>query len=851
MKKRSLFSAYHVLTLIFSLLYVSVQAQTYSVDRNGVLRDASGKEAAFFGVNYTLPFAHAFRMHKFLGVNPKEAIDKDVYHFARLGFNAYRIHVWDVEVSDTLGNLLENQHLDLLDYLVFKLKERNIKVLFTPIAYWGNGYPEQDEPGGFSSKWGKGEIAGNEEAIRAHERYITQFMDHINPYTGKANKEEPDLVGVEISNEPYHPVSNEETKSYVNRLVGAIRSTGCKKPVFYNASINFDKTQAFCDANIDGLTFQWYPSGLVAGHTRKENFLLTVDKYPLPFDSIRHFKEKARIIYEFDAPDVADPYIYPAIARTFRTSGFQWITQFSYDPIEIAWANTDYQTHYLNLAYTPGKAISMKIAAEVVKRIPRFKDFGAYPVDTLFDAFHVSYNEKLSEMSTSTAFFYSNTTRTCPKDLKSLSEIAGCGSSPVINYEGTGAYFLDKLGDGIWRLEVMPDAVWIEDPFGSNSMKKEVATVLWNEWPMVIRLPNLGDQFSFKGINSGNQHKGEAVQATMTVTPGTYLLVRKGVENRIWTPQSAYKQITLNEFVAPHRQVNAFKLLHRPAVSVSSGKAQAIQAKIIGPSFPDSVCLFVRSKGQEYQPFSVVPMKHAGGYDYQASIPAGMLEEGITDYWITVYKGDKCFTFPGNHEGDPSKWDYYSTDCWSVHVASDQQVLVLFDARMDENKAEVYAVKGGFGLIRESVGSYPTEKALSFTVNEMNPKGEFLLRSYIHEKVNGRRDKLAKCSQLCAKFGQLHGIDSLQIGFITTDGFTYKTTVKVTNNALIHIPIANLQQTVTILRPMQYPGFMPDYRKPEKTILLDLQKIDFIEISTGSGLSVKQPAVDLFGVWLE
>ncbi len=59
------------------------------------------------------------------------------------------------------------------------------------------------------------------------------------------------------------------------------------------------------------------------------------------------------MIYEFDPADIMYSYMYPAMVRTFRTAGFQWITQFSYDPMDIAYANTEYQTHFLNLAYTP------------------------------------------------------------------------------------------------------------------------------------------------------------------------------------------------------------------------------------------------------------------------------------------------------------------------------------------------------------------------------------------------------------------------------------------------------------------------------------------------------------------
>jgi hypothetical protein len=68
----------------------------------------------------------------------------------------YRIHVWDTEISDAEGNLLENEHLELFDYLLKQLKDRDINFMITPIAYWGNGWPEPDEnTPGFSHKYGK------------------------------------------------------------------------------------------------------------------------------------------------------------------------------------------------------------------------------------------------------------------------------------------------------------------------------------------------------------------------------------------------------------------------------------------------------------------------------------------------------------------------------------------------------------------------------------------------------------------------------------------------------------------------------------------------------------------------
>ena len=95
------------------------------VDNKGVMRyTKGGAEAAFFGVNYTVPFAYGYRSIKALNLDLKKEIDKDVYHFARLGIDAFRVHVWDVEIADSAGNLLQNEHLDLFDYLLAVLKKR-------------------------------------------------------------------------------------------------------------------------------------------------------------------------------------------------------------------------------------------------------------------------------------------------------------------------------------------------------------------------------------------------------------------------------------------------------------------------------------------------------------------------------------------------------------------------------------------------------------------------------------------------------------------------------------------------------------------------------------------------------
>src|SRR5690606_23207076 len=215
------------------------------------------------GVNYSAPFAHAYRSAQRMGVDIKEEIDNDVYHLSRLGLDLYRIHVWDTEISDSLGNLLENEHLDTFDYLLKKLKDKGFNLMITPIAYWGNGWPEPDgETPGFSHKYGKADGLHDPDAIKAQHNYLEQFLNHVNPYTGIAYKNDPDIIAFEISNEPHHRGEAEKVTEFVSGMVGAMKKTGLKKPIFYNISHGVHFADAYFKGGIQGGTFQWYPTGL-------------------------------------------------------------------------------------------------------------------------------------------------------------------------------------------------------------------------------------------------------------------------------------------------------------------------------------------------------------------------------------------------------------------------------------------------------------------------------------------------------------------------------------------------------------------------------------------------------------
>ncbi|WP_151087760.1 cellulase family glycosylhydrolase [Hymenobacter baengnokdamensis] len=543
------------------LLALSTRAQTPGtpptgdvfVDAHGILRwQKTKREVALFGVNYTAPFAYSYRALGQVGADREKAIDQDVYHLSRLGLDAFRLHVWDIEITDTLGNLQQNDHLRLLDYLISKLKARGIKVILTPIAYWGNAYPEPRNTGpGFSSIYDKGVAYTNPRAIKAQENYLGQLLNHRNQYTGERYRQDPDIIAYEVCNEPHYHLPLAPVKDFANRMVAAMRATGYTKPIFYNISESPEVHDALLDANVQGFSFQWYPENLVAGHELRGNFLPYVDQYPLPYKGDARFERRAKMVYEFESADVLQPIMYPSMARSFRAAGFQWATQFAYDPLGIAYANTEYQTHYLNLAYTPAKALSMLIASKVFHEMPRAQAGSRYPADSVFGAALVSYRRQLSEWNAPGEFYYTSNTIDNPVKPAALRHVAGVGSSPVVQYGGSGAYFLDQLAPGVWRLEVMPDAVPVSDPFATPSLRKAVTRIEWNEQPLTLALAELGADFQLKGLNEGNTAQAQASGGKLLVRPGAYLLTKAGKDARAWTAQTPAGPRQLGEFVAP------------------------------------------------------------------------------------------------------------------------------------------------------------------------------------------------------------------------------------------------------------------------------------------------------------
>ncbi|MEW6193546.1 MAG: cellulase family glycosylhydrolase [Bacteroidota bacterium] len=852
------------LLIIYFLFTSFILSQTKTdtnifVDDEGTLRwKKNNEEVSLFGVNYTTPFAYSYRTHKKLNLSLKEAIDLDVAQMVRLGFDAFRVHVWDREISDRNGNLLKNEHLELFDYLLAKLSGNGIKTILTPIAWWGTGWPEPDiETPGFSQVYSKVELITNGKAREAQRNYLKQIMDHVNPYTKFSYKNDPSIIAVEIINEPRHPDNQAQVTQYINELYEVIRETGFTKPIFYNISENWNDSQAnaVTKSKIEGISFQWYPTSLVHNKTLDGNYLIDVNEYKIPDEKIENFGNKAKMVYEFDAADIAGSFMYPAMTRSFREAGMQFAAMFSYDPTQLAWSNTEYPTHFLNLLYTPSKAISLMIAGKVFKNVQRYKSYGNFPSNNNFENFRISSEENLSEMNSETEFYYSNSTLSLPKKLESLTNIAGVGNSSVVKYDGTGSYFLDKLENGIWRLEVYPDCIWIRDPFEQTSLSREVARLFWNRRRLEINLPDLDEQFSVNQLN-GKMEKHLIVDKNFfDATPGIYLLVSKMVDKKSTQKYLSKREKFLDGIYIPNKDQKEIFVVNSSNQLIAD--SQDFVFGIAAERKINKVFLFVKRLG--WRGFAKYVLKNSGGFDYILADSAIKLEPGDFEYCVTLETEDGIITFPGNIKKSPTDWDFGINQLWKGTFISNELPLVLFDVNRDQKDIVLPHFTEQMRYETDyKTGSVNGKSSLQLKIHYRDSSTiPFGFQVNVKKYINLLKPNEYKNIVIKARTNEQQM--PVKVIFLTKNGLSFGTEAVLNNDwSTITIPIQEFKISEALILPNSYPKFLPKIWKSDitgKELEGEILNIEFLQIICNANgkngeLQLDQ-TLEIESVWLE
>jgi hypothetical protein len=817
----------------------------------------SNVEVAMLGANYCLPSASDYRAAGAVHADRKRLIDQDMTHFARMGWDALRLSFWgDWECCDRDGNLVANDHLDLLDYLIFRAKKRDLHMLFSPIITYSSLWPGVDDPSavGFSRYYKKEELGTNPKAIAAQVNYLKQILNHVNPYTKLALKDEPYLCFVELINEPaQHPQDFGGSVSYINALNDAVRETGCQKITFFNFSQDFAMAQAIAASKVDGVSFAWYPSGLVAGHQLRGNFLRTVDDYsPMLAPELAG---RPRVVYEYDMPDVMSGYHYPAMVRTFRSVGAQFAAMFSYDMLATAPYNLGWQTHCLNMVYTPQKAASAIIASQVMRRIPRMQAVGPYPQNRKFGDFRVSYEENLSELVSTDLFYYSNNTASRPPSPGKLRRVVGFGSSPVVRYEGVGLYFLDKIEDGVWRLEVYPDSIQIDDPFAPTRTDRLVFQLISRQWPMKVDLPDLRGSFKVEPLNEGNTHSAVAVDGLFEARPGVYLLTSTARTTAVKLPDrlpGVPYYLGMREFVCPEPSAaRTAVVIHAQTDYLDSGPV-SISATVASASAPDSVSLQVTAGAGSI----TVPMTHQKGYDYAGTVPRGRIPAGGFTYTVSVSTAGNVLVFPRDSPVASNRAEDYVSNV----VAADSPV-VIFDPARDIRKLAVSRSGESRNRVPKAVeGSQPGSVAFPFGCPAPRLADDFTASLYIGDRVSERGASISRAKAIHVRLKGVLAPSVIRVTLVEKDGSAWSEKVFASSQwAEVVVPLSALRAAKSAMLPQAYPGTWSYWLSPPagrtsidigqvERLQFSLRKADFGTIST---VDSAQAAVAIEGASLQ
>ena|GEM_PF-304460 len=618
------------------------------VDERGIMRwRDDGSEVALFGVNYLLPFGDEYHRTSLLGEDPWTVLERDFSHLERLGVDLIRIHIFDREISDRDGHLVESVHLRLLDRLVQLAERHGIYLFLTPIAWWWT--PNQSP--GFSTSYPMMEMNVHPDAIKAQEVYLEELLSRVNPLTGRRYADEPHIVAWEIINEPlYDPATtDEQVLAYINRLATSIRRTGTTKPIFYNFWEG--KARLAQRSGLDGATFNWYPTGLNAGAGRRENVLPLVERVPWP-EYPWAYEGMAKVVYEFDAADILSPLYLPAMALAMRCAGVQMAAQFQYDALSTAPYNAAYATHYLNLAYTPEKAVAFWIAGHVFRSISTVE----LCADSLFQLV-LDPEADLVVLDDGEWFAHTGNTVASPRDRASLRHVYGTGSSPVVRYEGTGAYFFDRMGEGLWSLDLFPDVVALADPHAPGKLDREVGRLISRRQRMAVNLPGLEGGFLVVDATSGRTVARLHGDAEFEIEPGNYWLVADeeaaelGVVEQQRLGRLSRGLVTRPFIPVPEPGSRPPALRHTPPANATAGRPVTLDVVVAADQSPDGVvAVMVDGSGALRE----IPLERVGAYQYQGDIPAEFVREGILRYWFRVEIDGASHYLPPGAGGTPS-----------------------------------------------------------------------------------------------------------------------------------------------------------------------------------------------------
>ncbi|VGO13030.1 hypothetical protein PDESU_01584 [Pontiella desulfatans] len=547
-----------------------------------------GSEAVLWGVNLQPSLSWEYRRMANHGLHEpfemdayKAMIDEAYDELELMGCNLIRIHLSPGDFTDTEGNLVENQWLELTDYVLAEAEKRG---MYTYLAFLNTLGAARGKDTFISTKDDTKPIWMIDPVFMAKaDRFIRQLLNRQNRFSGGAKyKSSPALAIVEPINEPGYFTREEieaypnclavyldwlkangkadsvegfttwradNSKRYINRMVQFFRDEGVAAPMSWSMEwprmmewTGEDVFEAAAESDAEIVSVCFYPGQAAAYQKRGEDLKAigeqnyfgyiqqSYDEQPWHgWMRDERFRKKARIVYEFETYYNQTSYLYPLMAKYFRAQGIQAAAMWTY--ILPGQAEYTAAAHNLNLKTTPNKTAAFIAAGEVMKSQPRYELFSTTSeTEDYFSNTALSYELGCSAFGTGRQLIHSES---LPQEfidhLPPLSEefdrMVGRGDSPYVKYGGSGLYFIEsQSGKGV-TIKILPDAEFVLPRYLPNGRgEKTVELTVEKSHSFELNLPGFGNDCKVYRKVDGQWKRITSIGARFEALPGEYLI---------------------------------------------------------------------------------------------------------------------------------------------------------------------------------------------------------------------------------------------------------------------------------------------------------------------------------------
>jgi hypothetical protein len=360
---------------------------------------------------------------------------------------------------------------------------------------------------------------------------------------------------------------------------------------------------------------------------------------------------------------------------------------------------------------------------------------------------------------------------------------------------------------------------------------------------MFIDLPDLGEAYSVKAVNDGNSFSTEAGQRSFAVSPGTYLLVKKGIQSKI-KPADPFKNITVKEFAAPKASLKETIVRHQPLESIAAGAGYEIDASVYSADTIQTVELFASAPGSRMER---IPMERASGYNYRGTIPPKFSKQGNLRYHIVVKQNNLNYSYPSGLQTHPWDWDFYDRVPYETAVVPDTDPVFLFNAVSDadelmrpwlRNSAVVPGADGSAEL-RINI-----EKLFTTDPENRNAArvSDYSLRFFTGTKTIGRKNDGLTSKKIVFRGRSLTGKPcKVQVALVTKNGDAFGGMLTVGNERTDYsFTIAALRPVKLVSLPRPYPTFLSYYVADGSAAEFNLNDLEGLQISIGPGMTEEE-----------